>query len=73
MYSCDSDSYDDDRPVSCLEICAGVVELADALRSGRSGLYARGSSSLPSGTRIYADWPQTATCIGWPDFFAVSL
>ena len=28
-----------------------MVELADALRSGRSGLDARGSSSLPSGTK----------------------
>ena len=31
---------------------AGVVELADALRSGRSGLYARASSSLASGTNL---------------------
>ncbi len=31
---------------------AGVVELVDALRSGRSGPCARGSSNLPSGTRI---------------------
>jgi len=55
MYSCNPDSYGGDIPLSCLGICAGVVELADALRSGRSGLYARGSSSLPSGTSICLD------------------
>ena len=32
---------------------AGVAELADALRSGRSGLYARGGSSPPSGTNVF--------------------